>query len=34
MGRVVEEVLPRFGEEAGDEQHHYPQEQETESEEE
>lgn len=34
MGRVVEEVLPRFGEEAGDEQRNYPQEQETESEEE
>ena len=30
MGRVVEEVLPRFGEEAGDEQPNYPQEQEEE----
>lgn len=29
MGRVVEEVLPRFGEEAGDEQRNYPQEQDT-----
>lgn len=32
MGRVVEEVLPRFGEEAGDEQPNYPQEQEEEEE--
>ena len=34
MGRVVEEVLPRFGEEAGDETRNYPQEQEPEKEEE
>lgn len=34
MGRVVEEVLPRFGEEAGDDSRHYPQEQEPETEEE
>lgn len=33
MGRVVEEVLPRFGEEAGDEQRNYPQEQDQEEEE-
>lgn len=33
MGRVVEEVLPRFGEEAGDEQRNYPQEQDTDKEE-
>lgn len=33
MGRVVEEVLPRFGEEAGDEQRNYPQEQDTDEEE-
>lgn len=32
MGRVIEEVLPRFGEEAGDEQPNYPQEQEEEKE--
>lgn len=34
MGRVVEEVLPRFGEEAGDNSRNYPQEQEPETEEE
>lgn len=34
MGRVVEEVLPRFGEEAGDNQPNYPQEQEPDTEEE
>ena len=33
MGRVVEEVLPRFGEEAGDEQRNYPQEEDREEEE-
>lgn len=33
MGRVVEEVLPRFGEEAGDDSRNYPQEQDQEEEE-
>lgn len=33
MGRVVEEVLPRFGEEAGDDSRNYPQEQDTDEEE-
>ena len=33
MGRVIEEVLPRFGEEAGDEQRNYPQEQDIDEEE-
>lgn len=34
MGRVVEEVFPRFGEEAGDETRNYPREEETDEEEE
>jgi hypothetical protein len=34
MGRVVEEVLPRFGEEAGDETRNYPREEEQDSQEE
>nr|DAF97460.1 MAG TPA: hypothetical protein [Myoviridae sp. ctijX18] len=34
MGRVVEEVLPRFGEEAGDETRNYPREEQPDTEEE
>lgn len=34
MGRVVEEVFPRFGEEAGDDTRNYPREEETDEEEE